>query len=309
LLIIENKIASPIRTHPRATEVGEAAKIIDDGVTSEQRGQELGDQLQTYGRWLAARQQHNWPGAICLLSHLSRPPEGYGKGDTERFGVPWQRSIRWHHIYNWLKRNTQESTTDWGMLALELVAFLEERQMSVETMSSYDIAAAEIFVGSADRIRATFKRVAELLEERLASVNCKQPSNYGAEYESQGSSIWDWAYLASPPAPRSDWFIGWGLRFPAKSQWWLDLDPPLPSLPHVFVSFGSDGKKEKPPIRALYDRLIPEGWVRDPNYDEMVSTKILSEFSNTSDQFSDALAEWIGNKIDDLKPILAKLLR
>lgn len=180
--------------------------------------------------------------------------------------------------------------------------------MSGETMNSYDVAAAEIYVGSVDRIQETFKQIAHSLGGHLTSVGCKEP-NYRGVPEADGSLIWDWSYFPSPPAPRGDWFVGWGLRFPARSRWWNNLDPPMPNVTHAFVCFGSDGKKDKPRIGGLPEQLIPLGWARDPDDDQMVIGKPLGQLNTGSRELPVALVDWMGHEIDNLKPILGKLLK
>jgi hypothetical protein len=122
LLVVENKIASPLRRHDRGggesehaagdperptpeLEQRREAERLTHGKAPAARLPVVPDQLHTYGRWLA---EHvgpgGWPGAIALLTHACTAPPGFAQGERFDYGVPLQRVCRWFEVWQWLGR-------------------------------------------------------------------------------------------------------------------------------------------------------------------------------------------------------------
>ncbi len=71
-IVVENKIAAAIGMHAPA---GTENQDRPDEVVEERR-----NQLHTYGGWLAGQvKPPGWPGALVLLTHLSPPPDDFGR--------------------------------------------------------------------------------------------------------------------------------------------------------------------------------------------------------------------------------------
>jgi hypothetical protein len=213
LLIVENKIGSGIGEH-------DVSQIIEDNTeiqannTPGFQAAETTDQLAIYGSWLSSQcQQHPWPGAIAFLTHFTAPPAGFGVGDRSAYGVEWQRVCRWRDVWRWLIRASHPSSGGsllaWRVLATELAEFLVEKKMNLESVTFYDISAAEIFIKSGARFEYTFKQIRESLWHQWPGVGLSPTTRGHIAYNSEGAVLWDWMYLRPPHSPVNwnNWFI------------------------------------------------------------------------------------------------------
>lgn len=296
VLVIESKIGARVGTHeiPRA-----------DGST------ELRNQLEIYGKWLEGRRlDRNWPGAICLLTHNTVTPEGFGTEGRRGHTGPWEHVCHWHEVWSWLRARSRplEATgqVPWQVFAEELAEYLREEGMSSESFTDYDIAACQLFVGSGGRLRASFKLIwteikVKLKEEELFPAGFSRAGDIREpfRFESDGGVIWDWAYLY-PPLSREkgeNWHLGWGIRFPELSSWWKTCDPPLPRSPHAFVVWAAEGK---PPVPSMRPGDLPNDWLPVPD-GGAIAAKALSEFKRETDNnLAIDVGRWIAEKAADI---------
>ena len=155
--------------------------------------------------------------------------------------------------------------------------------MAEDLITHRDISALGIFVPSASRFSATFKRIAE----DVAAAKLGQPNSRGKDkavvYDGHSGIVWDWLYLGSAP---SDFYIGWGLRFPEISRWPENGADQLPLVPHAFVSITKDKGPFETKPKALLD------WIGDRDH-ELIIGRELSKFGASPEKFVDDLSKWI----------------
>jgi hypothetical protein len=309
LLIVENKVASGIGSH-------ESSQLEEDDTDQEAntpfpQPTETIDQLATYGRWLSARCEDPWPGAIVFLTHLTPPPAGFGVGDRNAYGVEWQRVCKWHDVWRWLIQASQAATGNpaWRALAAELAEFLVEQNMNAESFTFYDMSAAEIFIKSTARFEQTFKQIREALKPQWPNSTFSNVTRGRIEYNGGGGILWDWMHLRRPHSPVDEnlWYIAWGIRFPELSDRWKDASPALPKTNHAFVSLGSEGPPYVP-VSSPQVRAQLTAWSVVPD-DCIVAGDAVCKFSDNAETLGDQLVKWIVTKTEELKPILPQLVQ
>jgi len=314
LVIVENKIASGIGTHEEHQSTEDNNRIEDDTPLLGSQAVDTFDQVASYGRWLSAHCKHAWPGAIAFLTHFTLPPAGFGMGDRKAYGVEWQRICRWRDVWAWLTRvsysSSDSSISTWRALAAELAEFLAEKSMNAESITFYDISAAEIFIKSAARHEYTFKQIRDSLSPQWPGMGWSATTRGHILYESKGGILWDWMYLRSPhsPANRPDWYIAWGIRFPELSDRWKGADPSLPLTNHVFVLLSSD-KTPLPPVSSQQVReRLAGSWSVVPDWG-IVTGRALYEFSSEASPLGDEVIKWIAAKTGELRSVLPQLVQ
>ncbi len=295
-LVVENKVGAAVREYS-ATPYDEDAEqevIVADA-----------NQLTTYGAWLARRcQGQEWPGALVLLTHRSEPPRDYGLAG---YGVPHAAVCRWREVWRWARDLGAEAgdpaaTSTVPQLASEFAAFLEKQRMGSDHMTQNDIAQAQVFVGAADRITSTFKAIEQRLQDTKAEIgsgNFREVS-----YQSAGATAWAWFYLRMPT--NGKWYFSWGMRFPESSTIWNGVEPPLPSVPHAFVTLGTENTAV--PVSILQGEALSNGWAVAGEHELIIARK-LSDFPSEADALTAELADWVLASVTALQPTLSKLVR
>lgn len=136
-IVVENKVGAPVRHHAN----GDDGEEPDGPLPAPSPD---GNQLRTYGTWLAAQPRADgWPGALVLLTHSSGPPADYG---STGYGVPYAGTCRWRKVWSWARGAEPALDTDeepsamWVGLAHELAGFLEGMGMSADYMTRSDVA-------------------------------------------------------------------------------------------------------------------------------------------------------------------------
>lgn len=302
----------------RAAIIGDSADGIDRDPTRLNEEADTRNQLMRYGDWLENQPRpQGWNGGLVLLSHFMPPPTDFLVRTSQQYGSAWCSAISWARVHRWLinaggARGVEEDHEDSVLetLATELARFLEERNMAVETLTSKDVAAAELFVDSVDRFSGFFDAARHELErEKLINKKMRSGNYKYWDFESHGRLIWEWFYLSSEYAPHdSYWFVSWGVRFPETSKRWLDPKPPLPSVSHAFVNLGSE--KLKIPLDRL--KKLSKVW-SIARYDgesdamEMIAGRALGEFSHEADQFPLEFGAWVKARMLELEGFLPEL--
>lgn len=298
LLVVENKVMSGLSR--QSVEQADGSPALD--------------QLAVYGRWLKAEvtgDPPGWEGAIVLLTHACTAPVGFGR-DRATYGVPWQRTCAWHQVWRWLSNKAATASAagapSWQVLARELAEFIMENGMASETMTPHDLAVAEVYAPSADRMHASFKRVRMKLKAFLKDVANRQQS-IGAVFDASSGIIWEWGYLAAPytPSPEHRWYVAWGIRFAAIATRWTSAEPPLPRAAHAFVVLEAD---EEVQHTAFLERdAIPAGWSRTGE-GSLIAAHPMHEFgSSAPDEMTDTWVEWVAARTDELTLLLTSLNR
>lgn len=309
-LVVEGKIGHGVANHAPEPGMEGEENDWDQGGTVDR------NQLATYGQWLAGRRRDHpdWPGAIVLLTHRTAAPDDFGCHQAT-YGVKWQSACRWSRLWRWLSERRAmaeaEVAANWCFLAGELADFIEENNMSAETMTPMDLVAAQVFLGSHDRLATTFERlgasvVATLKRRAVAYVNNHHDC---AHYDSEGGAIYAWVYLKIPEG--ASWYISWGIRFPTISNWWRNVvaEPPIPDQPHAFVAMHSDSSVMPPVCDLLAEDGRPDGWAALPKTHELLVTQELHLLPAQPDEMMDTLEGWITDRIESLIPAIAHLQR
>ena len=300
-IVVENKIAAPVRPHGSTTQ---SAELEPHGVAKPPVVADA-NQLRTYGKWLAKQcAQERWPGALVLLTHFSVAPADFG---VTSYGVPYADVCKWRRVWEWACRSPPEETklpvsadkSHWNVLRLELASFLEGENMSSELMTSHDLAAVEVFVGAADRITNTFKHIGDIIQPFREKFGGNRNGNF---YNGKEAIVWDWLYLKSPK--NAKWYFGWGFRFPAISRWWNELEVPLPEVPHAFLVFRSDNR-EIP--TGLSEEALPAGWRQNVSDRHLFVAKPLHEFKADPEGLATNVGEWVLGRMNEIQPYVAKL--
>jgi hypothetical protein len=307
-IIVENKIGAVVREHKTGLAESDEEVVDLQPVVSVANA----TQLTTYGKWLASRCANRpWPGALILLTHYSVAPADFGGQSPGDYGVPFLRVCRWSMIWRWAKkigapiRNDAvlDARPSWMDLSHELAEFLEDENMTSDCMTLHDLAAVELFVGSAQRVERTFA----VVRERLSSVKDGLATGRfnGPNYTSAGGVVWCWFYLTEPQKIRGNWHFGWGIRFPAVSEWWLGCIPPLPGAPHAFLTLSTDDSPL--PVSSLKPSEIPAGWIVTPQEEHLLIVKPLYEFRPDAEGLAADFGEWVAVSMQSIRPALATL--
>ena len=100
-VVVENKVGAVVRAHaaPESSGGTEGEGADEDDMPAPDTAD--GNQLRTYGKWLACQcAASRWPGALVLLTHVSPAPADYGSSD---YGVPLLGVCRWRRVRTWAR--------------------------------------------------------------------------------------------------------------------------------------------------------------------------------------------------------------
>lgn len=277
LLVIENKIASPVRAHMSADEGG------------------TGNQLRTYGGWLSSQAQGR-QSALVLLSHTAAPPDDFSD-PAASYGVDARNVVRWAALAAWLARlAVTGAASAWRDLAVELHEFLEEQDMTIAVMTQADLAGLEQFIPARERIEATFQRLWDDTADIRKGVFSRKV--HPLTFDAETGSIWSWVYTA-PPLPPSSW-VALGIGFPSISSWWREAG--LPDQRQFFISIGADDD-----VLSL-DLLgrLPDGWaVAD---DQLTASLPFHQMPIEPEDMAGAMAAWAGGRMGEAVEILKRFI-
>lgn len=270
-VVIENKLRSAVRAH-------------GDG----------GNQLTTYGTWLARTRKDTLPSGIILLTHDTEPPADMR--ESAGYGVETRAVMRWSGLARWLKRHASGSDgAAWRTLAGDLHAFLEEKAMTTDTITGSDVAAARLFLPGWTRWENTFALLWSGADEVREGFLSSKTSSLSMTRE--GGMIWQWSYAASP-LPHASW-VAFALRFPEASEWYVGAG--LPDQPHIMVLIGAD--RDDLPV----DRIgpLPRGWL--VHEAEVMTAMALHELPGEPDAQAMAMGIWARSRIAEARDLLVSM--
>jgi hypothetical protein len=260
--------------------------------------QEAQSQLHTYGRWLRSQVGGPWPGIVVLLTHGTLPPQDFTSRHTSRYGaVP--HVIRWRELHTTLGRIAAEpaaASARWGLIADELRAFLEERNMAASDIRSTDVAAVGLYLEEVPKLDGAFQEIIDEVEKRYREEFTRK--GRGWELNSDGKVFWGWLYFANQSGER-DTYLSWGIRFPHGSKWWADCDPPLPNWDVGFLNFGTEGRRELTLPSDLRGR-----WALTGDKKDILTTRHLGEITGNR-RFPDGFVSWIEAEMPNVRKLVA----
>lgn len=317
VMIVENKITARLAKHRAAIAGGEDGAAHTNDTDSAGNGR---NQLQTYGKGLAdlCDSAAEWKGALVFLTYACAPPADFADGNVAAYGVPWQSVTHWPAVWRWLnalraldiraeERASVATSAPWRTLAVELAEFLEEKCMSAEYMTHFDLAAAHVFVASAERFNATFNAIWQRLKTSIERSRKPIVRKARDENESVFSVRSDWGVIweARGIKDRPGWWTGWGIRFPELGGQLFE-GASLPTEAYAFVGISCDDP-QLPALDVKHKHLLPKGWTVVSGTNELVAARALHEFSAASDRMTSELAEWMSQRIEEVAPAVIQL--
>ncbi len=296
-LVIENKVDASVRGHP--DEAGNDGIDVQSLPTAENA-----NQLRTYGRWLAKEAGGSaFPQCLVLLTHRARPPADFLGGG---YGVEHVSVCRWRAVWKWAV--ARGAPTVEGQLFSEFSEFLWERSMASDYASLQDIAKAQVYLESADRVSTLISLLDTEVEPIRAAFGNAVSRTRSEGFFSDPAAIWSWFYVRTAKGGQN-WHVGWGLRFPNDGRdFWSECIPAPPGLPFVFVTGMTEGKMPNLPVNDVEDGELHAGWSRAGDGDGvLLAAKPLHEFSTDPDTMASQMAEWVKVQVEAVTPVMVRL--
>ena len=166
--------------------------------------------------------------------------------------------------------------------------------MDSELATSLDLAALQIYVASADRLRNSL----EYIWKQTAPIRdpmCKQTRGH-IEISTEYGCIWMSKYLSRPDI--NEGYLALGIRFPnSTDQYNINIAPD--GSPYVFVELGSEGVN----CPAINNLRMPGCWkVGDNVRVAALSTRTISADPNL---FVSQAATWATERVSEVAEALA----
>ncbi len=279
---------------------GRAAVVVESKVSAgfqEHADHDTGhsrNQLETYGEWVGNSADRRWGGALILLTHWTSPPPDflYSSGP---YGCRHRGVTRWSELSRWLSaliRLPEYADGGWALLAGEFVTFLREIDMDSELATGHDLAALQMYLASADRVRNSVQQIWESARTiwRPACIQTDVPLEVSTAY----GCVWKYRYLV-----RSDLrncYIPAGLRFPTIGSHPSYVDPG--GEPYLFVELGSDN--EGSPIDTLQ---LPADW--SVGADLRLAKLPLRSLPVSADFFLSESSAWVSRRIAEAAELIS----
>ena len=175
-------------------------------------------------------------------------------------------------------------------------------------MTFEDIALAEKFIGSVERISENFALVQEAIKparQTLKQAEFKfgnvQPVTYSEENGIIHSSF---AFWNERIKEKWNWVLAWDIRLPNGAF----LGDPLDARSHAFLELGADSDEADAqlPLKQLEAINLGE-WRRALEGQELLLAKPLEEFSNDPEKLAEELADWVSKGMTSAVPIIIRL--
>jgi hypothetical protein len=235
----------------------------------------------------------DWPGAVVLLTHGTRAPEGFENEGSESTSVIGATRT-WKDVGLWLANDLAhgEPETTHCALASDFTDFLEEKGLMTQFMTSRDLAATALFVPAYRSLHHTFKTA-------ISEVALKYPRSRGGnirvEFYSDLNSYCGWYYINSKlNLPSTRFYIAVGIWFPdGASNAELTGIPAHEPFFFVFIADDNEHKKSSDLLTK-----IPEGWVEI--YDGYLAavTRTVGSFEADPDMRAQSLVAWAQREVD-----------
>ncbi|HVR58363.1 MAG TPA: PD-(D/E)XK nuclease family protein [Pseudolabrys sp.] len=282
IIAIENKISAPIATYSE-----------DD------------DQLVTYGRWIRSHKREGTPSIVCLLTHMTRPSDGFLHGGANSGGAT-PHVVRWSTLGRALNtlRKDESVPLNARMLSEELSLFLGERGMSGEFAGRDEFAAAIVYLRAGDRMSHTF----ETIYLHLKSLNGQFTANesiheMSLHFGTKENLIWGWKYLSHPTL--HGLFFAYGIALDPANTF---KESSAPKHDAAFICVGAEDKKSMASLRSAKE--IPQKpWIYTElkDWSAVISFKPLHQMMADPETFAPQMIGWIDSEVDDINSFVRKL--
>lgn len=277
IVAIENKIGAPLRD----------------------------DQLASYGRWITHSVRPNDPAIVCLLAHITQPPDNFLDGGQISGGaIP--HSIKWQTVGRHLHGLTvsEDVPVEVKMLARELVLFLRESEMSNEFAGRDDFAAALVFLRAGSRMDHTFSSIYGHIKSLDGHFRRNESSReYSLRFDTEQKLICGWAYLTHPTLPGL--FLGYGIALEPNTVFKQGTVPPHDS---VFICLGAEGRPSMRAVRsAKNEPEFPWTYAELDDWVAVVTFKPLHDFLRDPENFAPKMIEWIDEHQADINAFVSRL--
>ncbi len=273
---------------------GQAAVVIESKIAAgfqDHKDEDTGHsrhQLKTYGEWIGKSADPRWGGALILLTHWTPAPPNFlhARGP---YGCRHRGVTRWSDLSRCLSalvRLPEHAGTGWAMLAKDFITFLKEMNMDSELATSQDLAALQIYVASADRVRNTVEQIWEGSRDIWKPI-CIQ-KDMPLEVSTSYGCVWKYRYLV-----RSDLrncYIAAGLRFPNIGGHTAYAE--LTHEPYLFVEIGSDSNRS-----PIDDLQLPSDW--KVSVDLRLATLPMRSLSIDPELFISEAKSWVSQRIKE----------
>jgi hypothetical protein len=275
LLVIENKINAGFQIHQRKSD------------SEHDNARE--HQLASYGRWLSRETPRDWGGALVLLSHWTPAPANFAICQ-QTYCSRYRNTVRWTDVSRWLTDAANRpglEQMDWASLSVDLVNFLRKKDMDHERATRQDLAALQIYVASADRVRKSVEDIWESSKAVWRPI-CQQKDN-PFEISTELGCAWKFRYLSRKDLRSS--YLAFGIRFPDISKYLTDVA--RADAPYFFIELGSEDKAS-----AISNLNLPSCW--NVSDEVRIVTRPMHDFSANPDLLVSEAQAWVGERITEV---------
>ena len=146
------------------------------------------DQLEGYGRWLAATANERYKPALILLTYATSPPPGFSNRGIGIFGVELRSVAFWNRAADWFAElGVEEDGVDEPLksLAAEFGEFLREEE-AMPTLD--DVAIARLYFAESHR------RLTQAVENMQAGYEFPKHWRHGKGLVLEQVGIWKFHY-------------------------------------------------------------------------------------------------------------------
>lgn len=263
------------------------------------------DQLSLYGGWIRNSAPRDAFSVVCLLTHLTEPPQGFADGG-EVSGKAVPHVAKWAAIASLLRRLAEsiEVGDHLRMLAHEFRLFLEEAGMTMEYAGRDEFAAALVYLRAGSRMDHTFSSIFSHVKSIDGHFRRNESSReYSLKFDTEFKLIWGWSYLAHPVL--TGLFFGYGIALEPHT---IFRGGAIPSTDSVFVCLGADDKRSIQAVRAAKDEpQKPWTYADISDWFTIISFKPLHSFLQEPETLASKMIDWIDGEAPDVNAFVARL--
>jgi hypothetical protein len=263
------------------------------------------DQLVTYGRWIRESVPSDRPAIVCLLTHLTRPPEGFKDGG-EYSGKASPHIAKWQRAFEVLNEliETEDLCLDVRTLARELRSFLGECDMSREFAGRDEFAAALVYLRAGSRMDHTFGSIYNHVKS-LEGCFVKGESIHESSllFDTEFKFIWGWKYLNHRML--GGLFFGYGVALEPTT---IFRQGAIPDSDSTFICVGAEDRRSIEALRAAKNEpKKPWTYAEIGDWAAIISFRPLHSFLLEPEAFASKMIAWIDAEARDINAFVSEL--